>query len=41
VRGAKVSGVYWYEISTDPGSGNPPVWVPASSTTSVSTGCAF
>jgi hypothetical protein len=41
VRGAKVSGVYWYEINTDPHTGNPPVWVPASSTSSVSPGCAF
>jgi LysM repeat protein len=41
VRGAKVSGAYWYEISTDPGSGNPAVWVPTSSTTSATAGCAF
>ena len=41
IRGAKVSGAYWYEISTDPGSGNPPVWVPTSSTISATAGCAF
>ena len=41
VRGAKVSGAYWYEINTDPGSGNPAVWVPTSSTTSATAGCAF
>jgi LysM repeat protein len=40
-RGAKVSGAYWYEINTDPGSGNPPVWVPTSSTISATAGCAF
>jgi LysM repeat protein len=40
-RGAKVSGVYWYEVSTDPGSGNPPAWAPFSSTISASGGCAF
>jgi LysM repeat protein len=41
IRGAKVSGAYWYLISTDPGSGTPSVWVPSSSTTAASAGCAF
>jgi hypothetical protein len=41
IRGAKVSGVTWYLISIDPGSGTPSVWVPSDSTTAASAGCAF
>jgi hypothetical protein len=40
-RGAKASGATWYQINTEPGAGVPSVWVPTSSTTSVSPGCAF
>jgi LysM repeat protein len=41
VRGAKASGETWYQIYTEPGAGVPSVWVPTSSTSSVSGGCAF
>jgi LysM repeat protein len=40
-RGAKASGQYWYEIVPQASAGNPPVWAPVSSTTSVSPGCAW
>jgi LysM repeat protein len=41
MRGAKSSGETWYQISTDPGTGTPWVWVPSSSTSAASGGCAF
>jgi hypothetical protein len=41
VRGAKVSGEFWYQMATAPGSSTPSVWVPSSSTTKASDGCAF
>jgi hypothetical protein len=41
VRGAKVSGEYWYQMATAPGSHTPSVWVPTSSTTKTSDDCAF
>jgi hypothetical protein len=41
VRGAKVSGKYWYQMTTAPGSYTPSVWVPTSSTTNASPGCNF
>ena len=40
-RGAKLNGAYWYMVYPDSGSANPPYWVPATSTTSASSGCFF
>jgi LysM repeat protein len=40
-RGAKANGMYWYMVYLEPNTGNPPVWVPATSVSSASSGCKW
>lgn len=41
VQGYRADGQYWYLIYLEPGTGNPPAWVPKTSTNSTSAGCTW